>query len=61
MDRIVLLLTIMLLYLVDVSAQNKAEDSVKMTVTDLFDGMKAGDGAKVKAAFRRQRHTANHR
>jgi hypothetical protein len=51
MDRIVLLLTIMLLYLVDVSAQNKAEDSVKMAVTNLFDGMKAGDGAKVKAAF----------
>lgn len=41
----------MLLYLVDVSAQNKAEDSVKMTVNNLFDGMRAGDGAKVKAAF----------
>lgn len=41
----------MLLYLVDVSAQNKAEDSVKQTVNNLFEGMKAGDGAKVKAAF----------
>lgn len=41
----------MLLYLVDVSAQNKAEDSVKIAVNNLFDGMKAGDAAKVKAAF----------
>lgn len=51
MDRIVLLLTIMLLYLADVSAQNKTADSVKMTVNNLFDGMRAGDGTKVKSAF----------
>ena len=41
----------MLLQMVAVNAQNKSEDSVKATVNLLFEGMKSGDAAKVKAAF----------
>lgn len=51
MDRIVLLLTVFLFYIVDVQAQNKAEDPVKMAVNKLFEGMKEGNGAKVRSAF----------
>lgn len=51
MDRIVLLLTVLFVTIANVQAQHKAEDSVKATVNQLFEGMKAGDGAKVKSAF----------
>lgn len=51
MDRIVLLLTVLFFYIADVQAQNKTEDSVKAAVNKLFDGMRAGDGALVRAAF----------
>lgn len=51
MDRIVVLLTIMLLHFADLHAQQNAEEPVKATVNQLFEGMKAGDAAKVKAAF----------
>lgn len=51
MDRIVLLLTVLFFYIADVQAQNKEEDPIKMAVNKLFEGMKEGNGEKVKAAF----------
>lgn len=51
MDRIVLLLTVLFFYIADVHAQSKSEDSVKIAVNKLFEGMKEADGAKVRAAF----------
>ena len=46
-----LLLTIVLIASTFVSTAQTAEDSVKAAVNKLFDGMKASDGAMVKAAF----------
>ncbi|WP_240966098.1 nuclear transport factor 2 family protein [Pseudoflavitalea sp. G-6-1-2] len=41
----------MLLHFANLQAQQNAEEPVKATVNQLFEGMKAGDAAKVKAAF----------
>jgi hypothetical protein len=46
-----LLLTLLLMGYSFVSKAQTAEDSVKLTVNKLFDGMKASDGAMIKAAF----------
>ena len=34
-----------------ISKAQNAEDSIKLTINKLFDGMKAGDAAMIKAAF----------
>lgn len=51
MKQLLLVLTIYLLKTGALQAQTTAEDSVKAVVNSLFEGMRNGDGAKVKAAF----------
>lgn len=46
-----LLLVIALVATSFVSSAQTAEDSIKMTINKLFDGMKASDAAAIKAAF----------
>ena len=46
-----LLLTIVLIGSGFVSRAQTAEDSIKLTINKLFDGMKASDAAMIKAAF----------
>lgn len=51
MNRMLFLLTGLLLSSSLLSAQTTTEDSVKTTVNQLFEGMRQGDGNAVKGAF----------